>query len=93
MFILLQTGSDSYATEGAKKLHNYQCSKCSTTLRMATFPSSSNCPAGDLHKWNDLGEVGKDVYQCSKCSTLIRSKSFPKVLGCPKGNIHKWNKL
>ena len=70
----------------------YQCSKCSKSMVVDSVPLDSNCPQGELHRWNNLGEVSETTYalQCSNCLIIIRTKTLPPSRDCPMGLLHEW---
>ena len=74
-------------------MKNYQCTKCSVSVKGDSTPNYAGCPKGGHHQWTDLGEVGIANYQCKKCGILVQSKSTPNYAGCPSSGHHQWNKL
>lgn len=93
---------DNYGYEPAKpqehktKRYAQYCKKC-----MDIKYSSSNygggfsgdCPSGNSHQWDFLGEVGNGVHKfyCNKCGLEINADKQYNLTGyCPNGNKHVW---
>ena len=87
-----QVTSGTPAT-GEPASNNWLCRKCRTLVQAADKPSSSYCPSGGHHQWNNLGRVGNTLYQCNRCNTTVASKDKPSSAYCPAGGLHQWNRL